>query len=199
METNSKWKYILLSIGAFFVIIVIVYLRVAADYHIPLVSLLPSLPFMKSAPVATPTPGVKPTSVQRFTSSTGMVSYTVRGKFVTTPIYNEQNVLQSEFVIDQDPSAQKIPVIMTIKTGKINVGRSQGNLNGTTVWKLEDTESLRQSIKVNAPVQLRLQPITPTLTPYDLSVKETMDSVMAGYWSIPDDFVLHPMMVGVVQ
>ncbi len=181
------------------VVIVVVYLRVATYFHIPLVSLLPSTPLTQRFLVPSPTPRVKPTSVQRFTSTNGVVSYNVRGKFVISPTYNALNVLQSDFVIDEDPVSHRISVIMTIKTGKINVGRSQGSLKGTTVWKLEDTESLRQSIQVNAPAQLRLQPVSPTLTAYDLSVQKTMDSIIAGSWSIPVDFVLHPPMVGVVQ
>ena len=196
---NSKWQYVLLGVAAFLVVVVLVYLRVAASFNIPLVSLLPSTPFTTGSSLISPTPSAKPTSIKRFTSSTGTVSYEVRGKFVTTPMYNAQNVLQSYFVIDQDPSNHRIPVVMTLKTGKINVGRSQGSLTGTTVWKLEDTESLRQSIKVNAPAQLRLQPITSVLTDYDLSVQKTMDSILAGYWSIPEGFVLHPPMVGVIQ
>lgn len=196
---NTRWKYILLAAYAFLVVVVGVYLLVSTYFHIPLVSLLPSLPFMKSAPVASPTPGIKPTSVQRFTSTNGVVSYAVRGKFVTNPTYNALNVLQSDFVIDEDPSSHRIPVVMTIKTGKINVGRSQGSLQGTTVWKLEDTESLRQSINVNAPAQIRLQPVSPELSAYDLSVQTTMDSIITGNWSIPGDFVLHPPMVGVLQ
>lgn len=199
MKTDSKWKYLLLGIGAFLVVIVLVYLRVAASFNIPLVSLLPLTPLTQSLPSVPPTPGVKPTSIQRLSASTGTVMYIVLGKFVTTPSYDAQNVLQSDFVIDGDPTSQKIRVVMTIKTGKINVGRAQGSLHGTIVWKLEDTESLRQSIHVNAPAELRLQPISTSLTAYDLSVQKTMDSIMAGYWSVPADFVLHPPMVGVVQ
>jgi len=83
MDTNYRWKYILLGAGAFLVIIVIVYLRVATKYNIPLVSLLPSNPFTKSIPALPTTPRVKPTSVKRLDFPTGIILYTIKGKFVT--------------------------------------------------------------------------------------------------------------------
>lgn len=203
MNNKSNNLYALLLIGAAVIVIVIMHVIAGTHFNIPLISLLPFnsaiQPVDLQNGVPTQQKGKPPTSVQRFTLTSGVVSYNVRGKFVTNPAYNAQNVLQSDFVIDEDPASHRIPVVMTIKTGKINVGRSQGSLNGTTVWRLEDTESLRQSIKVNAPAQLRLVPVSLALTAYDLSVQKTMNSIMASNWSIPDDFVLHPPMVGVVQ
>ncbi|MCX6791652.1 MAG: hypothetical protein NT149_01275 [Candidatus Gottesmanbacteria bacterium] len=182
MDTKSRWKYVLVAVYAFLVVVVGVYLVVSKYYHVPLASLLPSNPSTKSMPVVSPSPRVIPTSVQRLTSTNGVVSYNVNGKFVTNPTYTAQNLLQSDFVIDEDPSAHRIPVVMTSKTGEINVGRAKGSLMGRIDWKLEDAESLRQSINVDAPAQIRLQPLSSTLTAY-----------------IPDDLVLHPPVVVVVE
>jgi hypothetical protein len=199
MDKNSKWQYILLGAGAFLVVIVIVYFRVSTDYHISLSSLVPSLSFIQTLPFVSSRPGVKPTSVEGFTTSRGVKWYTVKGKFVTLPVYDTNNVLTSNFVIDGDPDGHRIPVTMTQLSGKVYVERFQGSLNGEAVWNLEDTESLQRSIKVNAPALLRLQPIMEKLAPYDLLVEKVMDGIIAGNWSIPDNFSLSTRMVGVVE
>lgn len=198
MDTNSKWKYILLGVGAFLVIVVIVYLRVATYFHIPLVSLLPPLPFMKSAPGASPTPRVKPTSVEKMTFKNNQYFFEVRGKFAAKPYY-QGDILRGEFIIDEDPYNSHIPVIMTAKTGKINVGRSQGSFSGKTVWKLEDTEALRLEIKPGEPSRLRIQFFSQPLSRHETLVKATLEDIMKGNWNIPQEFIFIPIMVGVVE
>ena len=159
MNRDSRWKYILLGTGALLVIIVLVYLQVAAYFNVPVVSLLPSNRSTNASPVVTPLPN-QPNSLLRFTSNDGIIQYNVRGRFVTDPTYNQQNLLQSNFVIDGDPLNHEISFVMTAKDRKINVGRYKGSLSGTATYAFENTESLRQSIKMNAPAQLRLRPLS---------------------------------------
>jgi hypothetical protein len=196
MKTDSKWKYLLLGIGAFLVVIVLFYLRVASSFNIPLVSLLPSIPFMKNAPAASHTPGVGPKSVERYTSPRGIVSYIVIGKFITTPTL-EQNILRSDFVIDEDPTGHKIPVVMDHTE---YFAEFPGSIQGVAVWKRQVAqETISQSIKVNVQAQLRILSVSSPPAPYDMSVQKTMENIMNGSWTVPADFVLHPWMVGVVQ
>ena len=202
MNTDSRWQYILLGVGAFVVVIVIVYLRVATYFNIPLVSLLPLNPLTKSL---SPPPTLrilkeKPSSVKRLTMKNGAALYIITGKFVTSPTYNAQNILQGDFVIDGDPAGHRIPVVMTSKTDKMTVVRSQGSFDGgKNVVGSEDAESLRQSITAGAPVQLRIYPVAPGELTIDTAVQNVLDGIIAGNWSIPDDFVLHPPMVGLLQ
>ena len=192
MNQLPSWKYILLYIGIFFIILS-TFICIGAYFHIPL-----PFVFTKTASIVSQTPIItKP--IQRFTTTKNVKLYVITGKFVTNPTYNAQNVLQGDFVIDNDPTSHRIPVIMTSKTDTITVGRSQGNFDGKTVVGPENTENLRQSITINAPVQLRIYPITTKKTENDMMMQKVMDGLLAGTWSIPDDFVLLPSMVGIVE
>lgn len=198
MDTKSGWKYVLLGVGALLVVMVIVYLRVSTYFHIPLVSLLPSTPLTQSVPIVSPTPRVKPTSVEKVTFGNGQYYFEIRGKFAAKPYYQD-DILRGEFIINEDPYGLRIPVIMTVKTGTINVGRSKGSFSGTTVWKLEDTEALRLAIKPGEPARLRIQFFSSVLSKQEKLVKATLEGIMNGNWNIPKEFVFNPMMVGVVE
>jgi hypothetical protein len=198
MDKNSRRQYILLGAAAFVVVIVIVYLRIAAYYKIP----LGSFGIPKKTTQVSSTSGVKPTSIEPYTSR-GATSYIVRGAFVTTPVFEQQKigstavkVLRSDFVIDEDPGNHIIPVFMD-KT--MYLGRFPGSLQGAAVWKVESREIIRRTIKMNAPAELRLVPNSVAPSAYDQSVDETIKNIMAGKWIVPDNLVLHPFMVGVVQ
>jgi len=194
MDTNTKWKYILLGVGAFLVAIVIIYLRVAAYFHIPVISLLPPLPFATTTPSST----TRPTSVVKTTLDKGGFYFDIHGKFPAKPYYLK-DTLRGEFVIDEDPYGSRIPVIMTAKTGKINVGRAQGSLAGTTVWRLEDTEALRLAVKPGGPASLRIQFFTPVLSEYETMINAALENITRGNWNIPKDFVFVPVSVAVVE
>jgi len=125
--------------------------------------------------------------------------YLITGKFVTTLVYNEQQLLQGDFVIDGDPSSHSIPVVMTRKTGNINVIRTQEKLDGTNAVKPEDTESFRQSIIVNAQIQLRIYSLASEKSANDKIEEKVLDGMIAGNWSIPDDFIIDPPMIVVLK
>lgn len=199
MDRNMRWKYILLGVGVFLVVIVLVYLQVAAHFHVPVASLLPSGPRPLSIPAASPTPTEEPAPppVQRVTLTNGTVLYIITGEFVTAPAYNTQQVLQGDFVIGNDPT-HIITVVMTGKTDKITVGRFKGSFNGKIVVGLEDTESLRQSITAHMLVQLRISSPAPAKSANDILDQKVMDSIIAGIWSIPKGFILHTSTVDFV-
>jgi hypothetical protein len=174
------------------------YLLVSSFFHIPFVSLLPSNALTKNALIVSPTPKMKPTSVKKVIFANGQYYFEVRGKFPSKPDYRN-NILFGEFVIDEDPNNTRIPVMMTVKGGKINVGRSQGSFSGTTIWKLEDTDVLLAAIKPNEPAQLRIRFLSSVLSQQDQRINSMFEGIINGNWSIPDNIVLNPPMVGVVQ
>jgi hypothetical protein len=202
---NTRWKYILLGVGVFLFEIVLISLSVASYFHIPLASLLPSGPWTKSIPISSPTPRtpkekyIPPPPVRRITIPDGRVMYLITGKFVTNPTYNTQQVLQGDFVIDGDPTSHTIPVVMTSKTGHISVLRTLGSSVGKITAESEDTESFRQSITAPEPAQLRLYTIASGKSANDMIEEKVLDGIIAGNWSIPNDFVIDPPMIVVVQ
>jgi len=205
MNNKTNILYVLLLLVAISVILFMGYLFIGTYHNVPLSSLLALVPKTTSINPQTspaslmPSTGAKQTSIQKITLPNGLASYTIRGKFVTQPTYNVRDVLQSYFVIDGDPSSNQILVIMTSRTGKINVGRSKGSLDGVTMWKIEDTESLRKSIKVNAPAQLRINPNMSGDSKTAIYIENVLNGMMNGNWSMPDNFNLNPPMVGVVM
>jgi hypothetical protein len=193
------WIPIILGISVIAAIIFFINPGAVKYYHVPRVSLLPSGATPTVSRVLPPTsPAVRPTSVYSSTTPEGLATYIIKGKFVTNPMYNAQQILQSDFVIDEDPLNHRIPVIMTSKTGKISVIRYQKSSRGTTVLGPEDTDSFRQSVKVNAPVLLHLFLKTPGFSEYDRLIQKVMKDVMGGNWSIPSDFVLYPAIVRIL-
>jgi hypothetical protein len=201
MNKNSRWQYILVGIGAL-IVIIDVFLLVTTYYHVPLETLLPSRSKTKglSPPPTLAILKAAPSPVEKLNVKNGMSLYVITGKFVTAPIYNAQNILQGDFVIDKDPAPRKIPVVMTGKTGTISVVRSKGSFDGgKNVVTSESTEHLRLSIKVGAPVQLRIYPVPPATSVNDIPDHKILDNIMAGNWSIPDNFVLRPPMVGLLE
>ena len=198
MDANTRWKYILLGVGAFLVVIFIVYLRVATYFKIPLVSLLPSLPFTQNLPIASPTPRVKPTSVQRLDMVTGTVLYTVKGKFVTSPSY-VSGLLHSDFVIDEDPYGSRIPVYMTKQGGKINVGKAPDASFRKIVWTLTPTEELQKAIRPNGPALLQIQYFPNHQDPSRSVFQPALDRIIQGTWNLPQNFIFIPAGVAVVQ
>jgi len=183
--------YIILSIAGVLVIAFISSTAISWYLGVPLIPI--------SKPVPSPTKTVvKPTSVKKVTLKNGQYFYEIHGQFPTNPYY-QNDLLRGEFTIDEDPYTRKVPVVMTAKTGKINVGRSKGGFSGTTVWKLESTEALKSAIKPNKPVQLRIQFLSTALSAHDRLVKKTLDSIIIGDWTIPKDFLFIPVMVGVVE
>lgn len=207
MEKKRRFAFnVLLYLGAVFIVALISSAAISWYLGTPIVpsgivSILPGSLKEKfvPSPAPTPTPGVsKPTSVTKVTLKNGQYFYEIHGRFPTNPYY-QKDILRGEFVIDEDPYNQRLPVIMTAKTGKINVGRSKGNFAGTTVWKLESTEALKSAIVPNQPVQLRIQFFSTVLSEHDRLVKKTLDAIIEGKWSIPDGFVFIPVMVGVVE
>jgi hypothetical protein len=203
MEHKSNGLYTLLIIGAVIATIIIVYLLVGTYYNVPLTSLIPFT--TKIEPTTSPQgariepSGKKLVPVQKFTLPSGLVLYVVTGKFVSAPAYNAQGILQGDFVINEDPVGHKIPVIMAKKTDKISYTKSTGSFDGKTVVGTEDVETLRTSIVVNAPAQLRIYPITPGKTPTDILVQKVMDGIIGGNWSILGTFTITPNTVGVIQ
>jgi len=167
-----------------------------------IVSIVPGPLKKKFSPSPTTTPAsetiVKPTSVVKVTLKNGQYYYEIHGKFLNKAYY-QKDILRDEFVIDEDPYNHRLPVIMTAKTGKINVGRSKGSFTGTTVWKLESTEDLKSAIKPTQPAQLRIQFFSTVASEHDRLVKRTLDGIIEGNWSIPEGFVFIPVMVGVVE
>jgi hypothetical protein len=145
------------------------------------------------------TPGKKPKSVIKSVLKDGRAVYTLYGVFATAPAYNPVNILEGTFVIDEDPKARRIPIIMTMRDAKINVGTAKESLHKDIVWNLESTESLRGKIQTGEAGMLRLYAVDKTNSAYDTGVERVMNSIIEGYWNIPDDFVLHPPMVGVIQ
>jgi hypothetical protein len=144
-------------------------------------------------------PGKKPKSVIKSLLKDGRPVYTVYGSFPAVPKYDTHNILTGSFIIDEDPRSRPIPIIMTLKNAKINVGTAKESLHKTIVWELESTDSLRQKIQASEAGMLRLMAIEKTNSEYDTDVERVMNSIIEGYWNIPDDFVLHPPMVGVIH
>lgn len=212
MDKRRAATYVVLYLVAVLAVAALSYLAISAYFGLPAVSpisrivpaplrhILPQPVKKKLFPSPTPlaTHGEKPTSVEKVALKNSQYFFEVRGKFAAKPYY-QSDILRGEFIIDQDPNGSRIPVIMTAKTGKINVGRSQGTLSGTTVWKLEDTEELRQAIKPGGPARLRIQFFSAILSEHDKLVKATLEGVMNGNWNIPEGFVFIPVMVGVVE
>ncbi|MBU1326779.1 hypothetical protein KKB64_01770 [Patescibacteria group bacterium] len=213
MEKRRAVTYVILYLLAVLAVAVLSYLVISAYFGLPAVppsvsrlvpaSIKNALPKavkekLLPSPTRAPTTGEKPASVEKVTLKNGQYFYEVRGKFAVKPYY-QSDILRAEFIIDEDPNNSRIPVIMTAKTGKINVGRSQGSFSGTTVWKLEDTEALRLSIKPGEPARLRIQFFSPVLSEHDKLVKATLEGIMNGNWNIPEGFIFIPMMVGVVE
>jgi hypothetical protein len=207
MDSKSRWKYILLAIYAFVVVVVGAYLLASAYFHVPLISLLPFSPATKNISPVSPAPqGTLPpagkftttnSAARRLTMTNGVPLYIITGKFVTTPAYNTQNLLQGDFVIDGDPGSHRISVIMGSKTDKISVVLSQGSFDSIqNVEESEDTERLRQRITAGTPAQLRMYPATSV---NDIPGHQVLDEVVVNNWSIPGDFVLRPQIVGLLQ
>ncbi len=191
-------QYILLGVGAFAVVIVVVYLRVATYFNIPLGSLLPSLPFTKNLSLVSPTPRVKPTSVQRLDMVNGTVLYTVKGKFVTTPT-DVSDLFRSDFVIDEDPYKSHIPVYMPSKDAKMNMGKATDSLFRKIVWKLTPTEELRKAIRPNAPALLQIEYYPNQQDPARAVFQPALDRMIQGTWDFPQNFIFVPAGVAVVQ
>lgn len=207
MEKKSPWLLIL-----FFVVITaaattVGYVLTAWYLKLPLLpppveNLLPASvkKVLLPSPASTPVPGPpqKPTSVQKLSFPDGIILYTLSGRFPTKLFYQNE-ILRGEFIIDEDPTNQRIPVIMTSRQGKINIGRSPGSLAGDTTWKLEETEVLRQLVKPGGVAQLRIQIFPDRQTDYDRQARRTLEALMSGNWTLPENFILAPTMVGVVE
>jgi hypothetical protein len=200
MNTDSRWKYIFLGVGAFLVVIVIVYFRVASYFHVSVASLLPSgpRPILIHTASTLPKEEPAPAPVQRFTTANGEAVYVITGRFVTAPAYNAQHLLQGDFVIDKDPLKHKIPVVMISKTDKISVGTSTDSFTGKTTVASETGEQVKSGIVVNSWVQLRVYPLGATKSADYIVEQKVMDNILAGNWSIPDGFVLHPSSLGFI-
>lgn len=198
LKNKPLWVTILLYAGAVAVIAFISSTAISWYLGVPIIPLKGKFAL---SPTTTPPSGqtaVKPTSVTKMTLKNGQYFYEIHGRFPTNPYY-QKDILRGEFVIDEDPHNQRLPVIMTAKSGKINVGRSKGSFAGTTVWKLESTEELKRAIKPNQLAQLRIQFFSTVLSEHDRLVKRTLDGIIEGNWSVPDGFVFIPVMVGVVE
>lgn len=206
MNNKSSAFYILLAVGVIAVVALMLYLFIGTYRNIPITSLVPLKGLFQQTANQNNTNNTKPPlstgngepSVQRFTAPKGVVMYIVQGKFVSTPTSNAIGALQGDFIIDGDPKNQKIKVLMTGSAGKIQVGRSEGSFSGRTTIGPEDIETLRSLIKANAPVRLRLYPTGPVPSASDKMEQKVMDAIMKGDWSIPNNFILNPPMVGVI-
>lgn len=196
MEKNSKWQYIFLGVSAFLVVIVVVCLHVAASFHIPLVSLLPSGFLIQRIP--TPTPGVKSQFIQRLYMADGTVLYMIKGKFVTPPSY-VNGLLHSDFVIDGDPHQNTIPVYMPKEDGKINVGKASDASFGKIVWTLTPTEELQKAISPGAPALLQIEYFENQEDPARAIFQPVLDRMIQGTWDLSKNFVFSPTGVAVVQ
>jgi hypothetical protein len=195
MNNVPTWKYALLAGAAMIIVMVVVYLRVAASVTSTPPALLPLTPSPTLRLVQ-----AKLVPIKRLTMTNGAPLYIITGKFVTTPTYNAENILQGDFVIDGDPLNQSIPVVMTKETGEIAVVKSQGSFDGgTNTVVSEDTESFREGLTAGEPIQLRIYPVATVSAADEKAVEKVLDGIIAGNWSLPNDFTLHPPMLGVIQ
>jgi len=206
MNNKSNILYVFLILGAISVVMFMLYLFIGTYNNVPIASLLPFASRKQSATLrdGIPSPSPKPAnknlpSVQRIVSSTGLVVYIVQGKFVTAPTYNSIGMLQGDFVIDRDPLSHKIKVIMTSATGKMNVSKSEGSFDGKTLVGTEDGDNIRQSITVNAPVQLRVYSTGSVPSASDKLEQKVLDGIIQGDWSIPDNYILSPPSIGFIE
>jgi hypothetical protein len=196
MNNKPSRLYTILVIGAVIAVVIMVYLLVGTYFNVPLTSLLPFTSTIQPTQPA----GKKLTSVKEIAMSNGQYQYVISGKFVTTPEYNRQNILQSDFVIDGDPRANRIPVYMTAKTGKISVGKAPDATFNKIVWAIIPTEELRKAIHLNVPAQLRTWYSPKKNTIPILSVfHNALEQIMSGEWNMPPDFYLTPTDVVVMQ
>lgn len=201
-------RYILLYVGIALGVMVISYIGVSLYLGVPFVptqvsQLLPQSvrEIVAPSPIQpagqkTGQPGTPPTSVKKLPFINGATVYILKGRFIAKPSY-QGDLLRGEFVIDEDPFAARVPVIMTARDGNINVGRFQGSLTGSSTWKLEPTETLRELIEPNAPAQLRIQyfPDNPNSNPNE---RRALENILKGNWE-NEEFVFLPAMVGIVE
>lgn len=195
---DRRWVIAGVSIAGVILVLTIVLYVVFVELQPP--GAKGRFPFPFARP--TPTTGqqkqtVPPTSITKLTLSNGSVLYKITGKFVTAPSY-QRDLLRGEFVIDQDPTNQRIPVLMTERNGVITVGRTKSSDFEMAAWKQEPTETLKNAIVINKTVQLRIQIIPGQPLGYP-KTETYLDQLMKGSWNLPPNFLFVPTMVGVTQ
>ena len=118
--------------------------------------------FAPTPPAATKNISTKPLSIIKTTLSNGVIRYVLYGKFVT-PLTKEENSLHGEFVVDGDPGASHVAVIVSPKIGPVLLGSSNGTIEGETLWKEKTLEEVQKTVEINAPAQIwwTLPPASP--------------------------------------
>ncbi len=204
MDPKISWvKWLIIYIAVAAVLGVLSYLAIGwyfgAYPKVPVISdLLPSLP-TRVTPSPTLGPGlVSKLAVTKTEIKDGGFFYKINGHFLKRPDY-QGDILKGDFVIDGDERQTKIKVLMTAKTGRINMGTFKGSFAGTEIWRLVPTDLLKQEIKDLAPVQLRLYFASTKADTYSQEVQRVLDLAAGGIAAIPDNFALVPSMVGLIE
>lgn len=206
MDAKLSWvKWLIIYLVAAAVLVVLSYLAIGwyfgAYPKVPVISdlLSPSL----VSPTAAPPPVAGKTAAQKLavtktTVKDGGFFYKINGHFLKRPDY-QGNILKGDFVIDGDPRQTKIKVLMTAKTGRINMGTFKGSFAGTEIWRLVPTDLLKGEIKDLASVELRLYFASTKADAYNQEVQRVLDLAASGTAAIPDNFALVPSMVGLIE
>jgi len=88
---------------------------------------------------------------------------------------------------------------MTKQDGAINVGKTTDASFGNIVWTLTPTEELRKAIHPNAPALLQIEYFPNLPDQSRLVFQPALDHMIQGTWDLPENFILVPTGVGVVQ
>jgi hypothetical protein len=201
MDKKQLLLSILLYLGAIVIVFVISYIALGR-----FLGIRPNIPFLSNLPLlpsATPMPPggseALKKAVVKTTLANGGYFYSINGRFGVAPYYQGE-ILRGEFVIDGDTTGTRIPVLMTSRTGNMNFGTFKGSYTGDSTWSLVPTDLVKASVTTAKPAQLRLvYQANQKLTEFDRTVINALDKMAAGTFSVPEQFVLIPVMVGVVQ
>ena len=199
MGRRPTWQYILLAAGGLLVYATLVTLLVSAYLKIPVTKLF-SFGNRASVNIPPPTklsPRIPNSPVSHETLSDGGILYFIDGSFVE--LLKKEGRLWGIFIIRNDPQQRKIRVLFALVGGKIAVGRPSVAGSNAITWKNESLETFMQIVKPQIPILLRVYISPQNRTEYEQEEQRILESVIGGYWSIPEDFILNPIMITLSQ
>lgn len=192
MEKKHFFLLVLLVFGLVCVVLVILYGAFGQKLGIRL-SLSPS-----PTPIQVGGNDTLRKAVVKTTFQNGDFFYSVNGHFVDRPSYQD-DMLRGEFIIDGDTIGTRIQINMGSKKGTMNFGVFQGSLIGNATWRLVPTDEVKSRVMPEKPAQLRLvYQKDQQLSEFDQQTIAIMNQLAGGSFSLPERFVIVPMMVGVV-
>jgi hypothetical protein len=179
MNQVSTWKYVLLAVAAMVIVIVVILLQVSTQYHIPSFSPVLLTP--------TPTPTYLNTihrggAVAKTIGST-TIDYWLYGHIVSVGAEDTQG-LHGQFVFQGDPISNAVPIVIINHQQIYKLLVYAQGFGQQSLLNMLNSASMKQTIiQTTSTMELRVQFSKTNVSPLDITLMNSLESVNQGDWS----------------